>query len=239
MKKAVLGISCLFFLLINSCTVAAPVSYEDFTPHYFSDEQEFHAQVLRSVVNLGGGTAFCFKSSDQGSLLLTAAHVVVDWETGIPAKIFNKQGDDFQLTTARVVYIGSYLDLAIVFIPEQLEPLPLMSERDYYGLKPGEEIWSTGFPAFEIQPCLITTGYINETVYYHNSFLTYYLYHTATGWHGFSGGPTVHPASGEVVGVEVLFAKFHRTDECLAVPVPEIHKFIKEAEIALFPQGDK
>lgn len=186
--------------------------------------ETLHDHLTQQVLAINGGTGFCVARKGNSAAVMTAAHVVrFDRDTGKPYAIITRylapDRDKVYISTVLAVYDPAR-DVAVFTVHDGkglLQPLPIMGIKQYVALKAGAELFSTGHPAREVRPCLITVGVVKQTDYRMWSGRVV-LYHTGSAWRGFSGGPVVHRETGYVIGVETNFTLNFVSNESLAAP---------------------
>ena len=180
------------------------------------------ASVELVVDGAGSGTAFAVERVADGTLFLTAKHVYRDPSktAHILVRVLDGPFTTMARHPAKLVKIHADDDLAIVHSPAVVEPLPLAPRAA--SLTPGEDVLSAGFPS-DTFPALVTIG----SVHMANGRQ---VFHSASLWFGFSGGPLISAVQRKVFGVNVSIycdrSGNPMSDMCRAVGHMEIWRFL-------------
>lgn len=188
--------------------------------------QHMAESAIEVVTFTGGGTGFAVSKIGDYTYIVTCEHVIVGYPV---VTVRLRDGDKMISAPAIVVYADKAMDLALLKTSQAFPLFPLMSSADYGRLETGDLVLAGGFPGSVVPPCLVTIGSIRETDFSEDPS---WLHHSCSGWFGFSGGPVVSGATGEIVGVTArIFGDENGANSALmlAVPVYYVHRFLEVA----------
>ena len=212
-------------VLLVGCFSRQPEERSDYQK-YEEHLGKLHDKLLAVSVHIGGGTGEPIYVSNGDTYFLTAKHVV--GESFIHDVTIYKN-ESFQKTKGTVVALSPEFDLAIVRVSGIFDCFDIMSDEDYSKLRQCEIVLAAGWP--RAQPAIISVGLIRNTFYKEPARPEIWLYHSASGWFGFSGGPVIHLATGLLVGT-IVEIRGHNgemdSSRMIAVPAPQIRKFVKQ-----------
>ena len=173
----------------------------------------------------GHGSGVCIGRKGGHALVLTALHVVREFQIGdeLLTLRWASGNVDFQLT-AYVALKSEVDDLALV---EGLDTHGFLHSRQLGADSPdpGLLVLAIGYPA-DVYPASVTVGF-SRGIDFDDE--TPYLLHSANLWFGNSGGPLFND-KGWVVGINVMIGGYNghvASDRCLSVPIERILIFLQ------------
>ena len=191
-------VSSVLLSALLACSSASGASFRHQAPTY-DELSELRQLVLEAAVHVDGGTGIPFYSDGTKTYILTAAHVVDYSPETIPWVTAYKDGS-FTTRPGFVFFLDNSVDYAIIACPDlKCSTLPLEMSYDSE-VRDGDLLIAAGWPGS--RPAITSIGNVREKNYYEGERGPM-LYHSASGWFGYSGGPVVLARTGTVVGVTI------------------------------------
>jgi S1-C subfamily serine protease len=172
--------------------------------------------IVRAGNSLGAGVIL--ETTGRGNLIGTARHVVGPMDgsgKALLGRSVHAESKDHALAGARIVGVHRTLDLALLWVGDELVPTEVcVPIRRVATLKVGEDIQAIGHPldvnsfSFSLAPGTISREVGNNGL----------IHVTAPLWHGFSGGPLLDMRGNLVAISSGIMAKSNAAG--VEVPVP-------------------
>src|SRR3990167_6689635 len=216
----------LVMALVGCTSLPSRIERPDPTPKRIA---EIHDLLVVAAVKINGGTGVPFHEQEGATYFLTAQHVV-GMEPVNYFAFYDADEHVFREGIGFTIVSDVSLDLAVVACPmDGFELVSLLSDDAYLSdFTVGDLVMAAGWPG--AKPAITSVGSVRSPLYFEGARGPF-LFHSASGWFGFSGGPVVDVRTGALVGITIEIrgaVGVWDSSQMIAVPIPIVRKFLRE-----------